>query len=117
MMKFLVAVLLSISACAFAQTKPAFSVAEISYLDREGYQKDVWPKISSQLKQAGAEVIVAGGRGEVIAGASQMPDKITVVKFKSLDSAKSFYASKSYQELRNLAEKYIRIKVYIVGGE
>ena len=117
MKKLLAILLLCFSASVFATPKPAYSVAEITITDKEGYQKDLWPKIQKLLTDAGAVVIVGGGQSEGIVDAPKMADRITIIKFKSYGQAKGFYASKSYQDLKPLADKYVKVKLYIVEGE
>lgn len=117
MKKVLMVLLVCMSMAAFAQQKPGYSIAEITILDKEGYQKELWPKIQKLVIGAGAEVIVAGGRSEAVSGISTMSDRVTVIKFKNMQSAKDFYASKPYQALKPLAEKCVKVRLYIVEGE
>ena len=117
MKNLLVILLLGLSVSVFAQTKPAYSVAEITYINKDIYQKDLWPKIQRLVSEAGAEIIVSGSPTEGIAGISKAADKVTIIKFKNIQQAKSFYASKSYKEIKPLAEKAINIKLYIVEGQ
>lgn len=117
-MKKIVAIfLLCFSLASYAQTKPAYSVAEITVVDKEGYQNILWPKLQKQLADIGAVPIVGGGRNELVAGNSQPAERIAIIKFKSYAQAKDFYASKAYQDLKPLAEKYVKIRLYIVEGE
>lgn len=117
-MKKLITTLLLCSAfSAFAQTKPAYSVAEIRYLDKAGYDAVLLPKIKSLLSDAGAEIIVAGGRSQAVIETHAKIDRITIVKFSSYEKAASFYASASYQELKLISAKYVDISVYIVEGD
>ena len=117
-MKKLVAILfLGLSVSVFAQTKPAYSVAEITYINKDIYQRDLWPKIQKLVSESGAEIIVAGSQIEGIAGIPKAVDKVTIIKFKNIQQAKSFYSSKSYQEIKPVADKAINIKLYIVEGQ
>ena len=106
-----------ISFSVLAVTKPAYSVAEITIDDKEGYQKDLWPKLQKLLTEAGAVVIVGGGQSEGIADIPKTADRITIIKFKSFEQAKGFYASKGYQDLKPTADKYVKARLYIVEGE
>ena len=117
MKKILAILLFLVVTGALAQTKPAYSVAEISFINQDAYQNDLWPKIQKLVNDAGGQVIVASAKSDRIVGASQVADKVTIIKFKSYQQAKDFYASKSYQALKPLAEKSVKIKLYIVEGE
>jgi uncharacterized protein (DUF1330 family) len=117
MKQLLAVLLLCVSITAHAQSKNAYSIAEISYLNKEAYQKDLWPKIQKLVSEAGAEIVVSGTQGEAIAGISKNPDKVTVIKFKNLQHAKNFYSSKGYQDIKPLADKTIKIRLYIVESQ
>ncbi len=114
---FLSALLFCLSVSAYAQPKAAFSIAEITIVNNDIYQKELWPKIQKLVSDAGAEIVVHGGQGESLQGIAKMPDKVTIIKFKSMAQAKSFYASKAYQEVKPLAEKTVKIKLYLVEGD
>lgn len=113
----LVLYLLVSSSVLMAQSKPAYSIAEISLINPESYQKDLWPKIQKLVRDAGGQIIVSGGRNEAILGGSKVIDRFTIIKFNSYQMAKDFYASKSYIDLKPLAEKSVKIKLYIVEAE
>ena len=117
MKNLLAALLIFASVCCLAQTKPAYSVAEITFINKDSYQKDLWPKIQKLVSDAGAEIIVAGPEGSIISGSSKVVDKITIIKFKSMEQAKSFYASEGYQQIRPLAKKTVKAKLYLVVGQ
>lgn len=117
-MKRLLAVLLCcFSVSAFAQTKPAYSVAEITFIDKAGYQSELFPKIKKLLADADASIVVAGGQSQAIIGTHANADSVTIVKFGSYEKAKAFYASESYQEIRRSSEKYVKLNLFIVEGE
>jgi len=101
---------------AYAQVKPAYSIAEITYINQEAYQKELWPKIQKLVSESGAEIIVADTQGVAVTGVAKAADKVTVIKFKSLQDAKNFYASKGYQEIKPLATKAVKIQLFLVEG-
>lgn len=117
MKKLLSLLLLCVSFSVFAQTKPGFSVAEITFKDKAGYQNELFPKIKKLLADAGAVIVVAGGKSQGVIESHQSVDSITIVRFESYEKAKAFYASPSYQEIKRAADKYINISLYIVEGE
>lgn len=117
MKQLLAGLLFCMSISAFAQDKPAYSVAEITFINKEAYQKDLWPKIQKLVSDAGADILVAGGQGDAIAGLPKIADKVTIIRFKSIQQAKNFYASKGYQDIKPIAEKTVKIRLYIIEGQ
>lgn len=117
MKNLLAALLCCFSVSAFAQTKPAYSVAEITFIDKAGYQSELFPKIKQLLAESDASIIVAGGQSQAIIGVHEKADSVTIVKFNSYEKAKAFYASERYQEIKRLAEKYVKLNLFIVEGE
>jgi len=117
MKKLLATLFFCISITALAQDKPAYSVAEITFINKEAYQRDLWPKIQKLAYDAGADILVSGGLGGAITGLPKIVDKVTIIRFKSLQQAKNFYASKSYQDIKPIVEKTVKIRLYIVEGQ
>jgi uncharacterized protein (DUF1330 family) len=117
MKSLLTVLILCLSINVHAQSKNAYSIAEISYLNKEAYQKDLWPKIQKLVSEAGAEIVVSGTQGEAISGIAKIPDKVTIIRFKNLQHAKSFYSSKGYQDIKPIADKTIKIRLYIVESQ
>lgn len=115
-MKIFIAFLLCLSTSVFAQAQPAYSVAEITIIDKEGYEKNLLPKIQELVSAAGGIFIVEGGQSEEISGVPKLAGRIVIVKFKSYLQAKDFYASQPYQQLKPMVDKYIKIRLYIVEG-
>lgn len=117
MKSLLLGMLVFLSTSVLAQTKPGYSVAEITFLDKAGYQAELFPKVRQLLAESGAEIIVAGGKTQAVLGAHETADSVTIVKFASFAIAQAFYASERYQVLRRESEKYIRINLFLVEGE
>lgn len=117
MKSLLLGILICVSTSVMAQAKPGYSVAEITFVDKAGYQAELFPKVRQLLAESGAEIIVAGGKTQSVLGAHETADSVTIVKFSSFASAQAFYASERYQALRRESEKYIRINLYLVEGE
>ena len=117
MMKKLLALsLLCLSIGVQAQTKPAYGVSEITFIDKDGYINDYAPKVRQVFAKCGSNFIVSGGRNLQILGMDKTADRITINKFESYDQALACYQSKEYLDLRPLANKYAKLRLYVIEG-
>ena len=62
MKKLLALSLLCLSIGVQAQTKPAYGVSEITFIDKDGYINDYAPKVRQVFAKCGSNFIVSGGR-------------------------------------------------------
>lgn len=117
MKKALVLLLLvCISTISFAQAKPAYGVSEITFINKDGYMNDYAPKVRAVFAKCGSTFIVSGGRNQPILGLDKVADRITINKFESYEKAETCYNSKEYKDLRPLANKYAKIRLYLIEG-
>lgn len=117
MKKVLVFLSLScLSALCFSQTKPAYGVSEITFINKDGYMNDYAPKVRQVFAKCGSTFIVSGGRSKPILGLDNMADRVTINKFESYEKAEACYNSKEYLDLRPLANKYAKIRLYLIEG-
>ena len=98
-----------------AQAKPpVYAVALNQLTDPEGYAKDYLPKGRAAIIAHGG-VYVAAGKGTVITG--DVPhDRVTVLKFESLDAVKAWFNSADYQAANEIGQKYARYNIVAVDG-
>jgi uncharacterized protein (DUF1330 family) len=98
-----------------AQAKPpVYAVALNQLTDPEGYAKDYLPKGRAAILAHGG-VYVAAGKGTVITG--DVPhDRVTVLKFESLDAVKAWFNSPDYQAANQIGQKYARYNIIAVDG-
>lgn len=108
--------LLCLSIGAHAQSKPAYGVSEITFIDKDGYLNDYAPKIRQVFAKCGSTFIVSGGRNMPILGMDKTADRVTINKFDSYDQAMACYQSKEYMDLRPLANKYAKLRLYVIEG-
>jgi uncharacterized protein (DUF1330 family) len=92
----------------------AYVIAEVSVTDQENYE---------QYKPlAGASVVAGGGTYEVRGGAVEslegepVTGRIVVLRFDSLEAARSWYNSDDYQAALPLRQAAARSRVFIVEG-
>ena len=98
-----------------AQAKPpVYAIALNQLTDPEGYAKDYLPKGRAAIIAHGG-VYVAAGKGTVITG--DVPhDRVTVLKFESLDAVKAWFNSADYQAANEIGQKYARYNIVAVDG-
>jgi uncharacterized protein (DUF1330 family) len=98
-----------------AQAKPpVYAVALNQLTDPEGYAKDYLPKGRAAILAHGG-VYVAAGKGTVITG--DVPhDRVTVLKFESLDAVQAWFNSPDYQAANQIGQKYARYNIIAVDG-
>ena len=98
-----------------AQAKPpVYAIALNQLTDPEGYAKDYLPKGRAAILAHGG-VYVAAGKDTVITG--DVPhDRVTVLKFESLDAVKAWFNSADYQAANEIGQKYARYNIVAVDG-
>jgi len=97
-----------------AQATPVYAIALNQLTDPEGYAKDYLPKGRAAILAHGG-VYVAAGKGTVITG--DVPhDRVTVLKFESLDAVKAWFNSADYQAANEIGQKYARYNIVAVDG-
>jgi uncharacterized protein (DUF1330 family) len=98
-----------------AQAKPpVYAIALNQLTDPEGYAKDYQPKGRAAILANGG-IYVAAGKGTVITG--DVPhDRVTVLKFESLDAVKAWFNSPDYQAANQIGQKYARYNIIAVDG-
>ena len=98
-----------------AQTKPAYMVSEITYLDKEKYIS----VYSSEARKAFAEfdaVFVASTDKKVVVRGDSPGHRVVIAKFPSLERANAFITSDRYKKLREIGVPLFISRVYIVEG-
>ncbi len=92
----------------------AYIIASVTVTDPVQYEE--YKKWSSIAMQAhGAEVCVRGGAVEVIEG-DWNPGRTVVLKFSSVDAARSFYHSPEYTKARAAREGAAVMRMVLVEG-
>ena len=72
-------------------------------------------RIASAVEGAGGKYLVRGGTCEVLEG-DWNPDRVVVVEFADVDSAKAFLNSAEYQELKDIRLQSAKANVVVVEG-
>ncbi len=91
-----------------------YIIANVSVTNPVQYED--YKKWSSQAMQAhGAEVLVRGGKVEVIEG-DWAPDRLVILKFPSVSAAKAFDASPEYGKARSARQGAAVMRMIVVEG-
>jgi uncharacterized protein (DUF1330 family) len=93
---------------------PAYIIAEVTVTD-EAQMKQYREWSTRAMQEHGAEVLVRGGRVEPLEG-GWSPERIVVLKFASLASAKAYYDSETYTHARQVREGAGTIRMFAVEG-
>ncbi len=92
----------------------AYIIANVSVHDADAYE--TYKQLSSIAMQAhGAEVCVRGGAVELLEGEWQ-PERVVVLKFPDVASARAFDASPEYAEARKAREGVATMRMILVEG-
>lgn len=89
-------------------------IANVRVTDPRQYEE--YKKWSSAAMQAhGAEVLARGGATDVLEGDWQ-PDRVVILKFASMQAARSFYDSAEYKKARAARADAAVMRMVVVEG-
>lgn len=92
----------------------AYILANVSVTNPEQYEE--YRKFSSLAMQAhGAEVCVRGGKVEVLEG-DWTPERVVLLKFPTVEAAKTFYDSTEYTKARAAREGAAIMRMVLIEG-
>ena len=92
----------------------AYIIADVDVRDPAQYEE--YKRLSSiAMKAHGAEVCVRGGNSEVLEG-DWTPHRLVLLKFPSLEQARTFYSSAEYSAARQAREGIAVMRMVLVEG-
>ena len=92
----------------------AYVIADIDVHDPVQYEQ--YKKLSTIAMQAhGAEVCIRGGKVEVLEG-DWAPTRVVMLKFGSMEQARSFYESVEYRAAREARKGIANMRMIVVEG-
>jgi len=93
---------------------PAYVIAEIEIHDPEQYKRytDAVPDV---IAQHGGRFVARGGDLAVLEGDWQ-PKRLVVLEFEDLETAKRWYESAEYQDVKRLRDGAATLRVVAVEG-
>jgi uncharacterized protein (DUF1330 family) len=93
---------------------PAYIIADIQVTDPaayDGYQ----PLAAASVARFGGRFAVRGGKIDLLEGAPE-PERIVVIEFPDVDTARRLYRSEEYQEALKIRQSASRGRVFLVEG-
>ncbi|MCW7537601.1 DUF1330 domain-containing protein [Aquabacterium sp. A7-Y] len=92
----------------------AYIIADVTVTNEAQYADyRKWSTLA--MRAHGAEVLVRGGKIEVLEG-SWHPTRVVVLKFPTMDKARAFYDSHQYRRARNAREYSAVMRMVLVEG-
>jgi uncharacterized protein (DUF1330 family) len=93
---------------------PAYVIAEMDIHDPERYKRytDAVPDV---IAQHGGRFVARGGDLAVLEGGWQ-PKRLVVLEFEDLETAKRWYESAEYQEIKRLRDGAADLRIVAVEG-
>ena len=76
---------------------PAFCIGQIRVRNAEAWE-DYRSRVGETIRQYGGELLFRGEREQVFSG-EMLPDKLVVLQFEDIDTAKRWHDSPEYQAL------------------
>ena len=93
---------------------PAYVVIDIDVTDPETYEQ--YKKLSKPAIEAcGGTYLARGGKTEVLEG-DWSPSRLVILRFESMDAAKSWIDSEEYRHARGLRRSASRTNMVAVEG-
>jgi uncharacterized protein (DUF1330 family) len=105
-----------------AQAKPpVYYISEIDVSNPDAYGKEYAPKAQAMIKAAGGRFVAIGGTGGVGAGKvtafdGELPKRVTVQVWDSMEKIQAWRADPAYMALRKIGDKYAKYHSYAVEG-
>ena len=93
---------------------PAYVIAEIEIHDPEQY-KHYTDAVPDVIAQHGGRFVARGGDLAVLEGDWQ-PKRLVVLEFENLETAKRWYESAEYQEVKRLRDGAATMRIVAVEG-
>jgi uncharacterized protein (DUF1330 family) len=92
---------------------PAYVIAEIDVTDAEAF-REYAPQVQPSFAPFGGRYVVRGGKTQSLAG--DMPKRVVVLAFDSMDEARAWYDSPQYEALKALRDKAGKARIFAVEG-
>jgi uncharacterized protein (DUF1330 family) len=100
---------------------PVYYISEIDVSNPEAYGKEYAPQAQAMIRAAGGRFVAIGGTGGVGAGKvtafdGDLPKRVTVQVWDSMETIKAWRADPAYIALRKIGDKYAKYHSYAVDG-
>ena len=93
---------------------PAYIIVEISIYDPKGYEE--YKKLApASIAAFGGEFLIRGGKTETLEG-DWTPERIVVVEFPDMETAKKWWNSPEYAPAKNIRLITAKTKMILAEG-
>ncbi len=93
----------------------AYVIAQVDINDPERYQ-DYIKMVPATVTQYGGTFIARGGNAEVLEGDKQLPQRLVIIEFPSIERAKAWWASEEYRDAKTLRQAASNGTLFLVEG-
>lgn len=93
----------------------AYVIAQVDINDPERYA-DYRTMVPASLEKYGGKFIARGGRAEVLEGEKQLPQRLVIIEFASVERAKAWWASEEYRAAKELRQATSNGTLFLIEG-
>jgi uncharacterized protein (DUF1330 family) len=93
---------------------PAYVIADVQVTDPAAYEP-YRPLAAASIARFGGRFIVRGGRADLLEG-EPLPERIVVIEFPDVDTARRWYHSEEYQRALKIRQAASRGRLILVEG-
>jgi uncharacterized protein (DUF1330 family) len=93
----------------------AYVIAQVDVNDPERYA-NYRKMVASSLEAYGGKFIARGGNAEVLEGDKQLPGRLVIIEFESMERAKAWWASEEYREAKALRQATSNSTLFLIEG-
>ena len=94
---------------------PAYIVNQLTVHDTS-YQAEYYPGVSSLLEKHGGRQIAGGPPVENLEGDWQLPERVAVLEFPTLEQAKAFWSAPEYEPFKSARQSCTTGKAMLIEG-
>ncbi len=99
-----------------AQSKPAYWISSLTFIDKEKYMSIYAPEITKVIAKYEGVFLVRGGGSIISLNDGDSADRINVIKFPSIQKAKEMINSEEFKKARMLAKPFFKSTSFIADG-
>ncbi|MGH9719891.1 MAG: DUF1330 domain-containing protein [Bryobacteraceae bacterium] len=93
----------------------AYLVVDIANIHDAATYADYRAQVSPGLEAAGGMYLARGGATEILEG-EWAPDRLVIVRFQSMETARRWWKSPSYAALKRMRQRSTRTNMVLVEG-
>ncbi|HEY8292427.1 MAG TPA: DUF1330 domain-containing protein [Thermomicrobiales bacterium] len=93
----------------------AYVIAQVDVNDPERYV-EYRKMVPASVEAYGGKFIARGGNAEVLEGDKQLPGRLVIIEFESMERAKAWWASEEYHEAKALRQATSTGTLFLVDG-